>query len=259
MISEFVDRQAANADLYELEDVLTGEKRQYRIVSKATVTVPGTDLNKATLDPILSGLQSIGGFEKMAVLIDDWNAVTENGIYMANGGANAPVSGEWHMGLVMHHNNAYSVQRVCAFASTKKWYERHQMNGSWDAWAEVAGTDFATAGIADSGGAASTGYWVKYDDGTMICYKTSTQMPIINTQAGGMYRSSYISLGDFPQAFSALPRVIPVTYTNSNIYHWSTDAYGYSSSNAGQVAIFSPSQVTSVLMDIGYTAIGRWK
>ena len=34
MISEFVDRQAANADLYELEDVLTGEKRQYRIVSK---------------------------------------------------------------------------------------------------------------------------------------------------------------------------------------------------------------------------------
>ena len=125
--------------------------------------------------------------------------------------------------------------------------------------AAEAGTDFATAGIADSGGSASTGYWVKYDDGTMICYKTSTQMPIINTQAGGMYRSSYISLGDFPQAFSALPRVIPVTYTNSNIYHWSTDAYGYSSSNAGQVAIFSPSQVTSVLMDIGYTAIGRWK
>ena len=100
MISEFVDRQAANADLYELEDVLTGEKRQYRIVSKATVTVPGTDLNKATFDPILSGLQSIGGFEKMAVLIDDWNAVTENGIYMANGGANAPVSGEWHMGIL---------------------------------------------------------------------------------------------------------------------------------------------------------------
>ena len=51
MISEFIDRQATNTDLFELEDVLTGEKRQYRIVSKATVTVPGTDLNKATLDP----------------------------------------------------------------------------------------------------------------------------------------------------------------------------------------------------------------
>lgn len=113
MISEFVDRQAANADLYELEDVLTGEKRQYRIVSKATVTVPGTDLNKATFDPILSGLQSIGEFEKMAVLIDDWNAVTENGIYMANGGANAPVAANgiwgWLCTTITHTRSSVSV------------------------------------------------------------------------------------------------------------------------------------------------------
>lgn len=49
MISEFVDRQAANADLYELEDVLTGEKRQYRIVSKATVPCRGQTLTKPLL------------------------------------------------------------------------------------------------------------------------------------------------------------------------------------------------------------------
>lgn len=288
-------KTAAEAAKYDAETAkLAAESAAQTAGQKASEANTAADAAETAAETVQ---MSFGEFEKMAVLIDDWNAVTENGIYMANGGANAPVSGEWHMGLVMHHNNAYSVQRVCAFASTKKWYERHKMNGSWDAWAEYegapgppgpsgpnevttgtatnitgllkgnganvlaaeAGVDFATAGIADSGGAASTGYWVKYDDGTMICYKTSTQMPIINTQAGGMYRSSYISLGDFPQAFSALPRVIPVTYTNSNIYHWSTDAYGYSSSNAGQVAIFSPSQVTSVLMDIGYTAIGRWK
>ena len=53
MISEFIDRQATNVDLFELEDVETGQKKQYRIVSKATVTQPGTDLNKATFDPIL--------------------------------------------------------------------------------------------------------------------------------------------------------------------------------------------------------------
>ena len=53
MISEFIDRQATNEDLFELEDVETGQKKQYRIVSKATVTQPGTDLNKATFDPIL--------------------------------------------------------------------------------------------------------------------------------------------------------------------------------------------------------------
>lgn len=260
MISEFVDRQAANADLYELEDVLTGEKRQYRIVSKATVTVPGTDLNKATFDPILSGLQSIGEFEKMAVLIDDWNAVTENGIYMANGGANAPVSGEWHMGLVMHHNNAYSVQRVCAFASTKKWYERHQMNGSWDAWAEVAGTDFATAGIADSGGSASTGYWVKYDDGTMICYKRATIMPNAQTAMGDFYRSDYISLGNFPAAFTTLVDIKPAIWNSnaSSVYMWCTDVYGPSTTSAGSVAAITNSKFSG-LVEVMYTAIGRWK
>ena len=126
--------------------------------------------------------------------------------------------------------------------------------------AAEAGVDFATAGIADSGGSASTGYWVKYDDGTMICYKTSTQMPIINTQAGGMYRSSYITLGDFPRAFSALPRVTPIIYHNmTSLFLLLTGACDYSASNAGKVALFSPASATSILVDIGYTAIGRWK
>lgn len=125
--------------------------------------------------------------------------------------------------------------------------------------AAEAGVDFATAGIADSGGSASTGYWVKYDDGTMICYKTTTQMPIINTQAGGMYRSSNITLGDFPQAFSALPRVKPVAYHNTSYFIFITEASNYTGLNAGQAAVFSPTSITSILMDIGYIAIGRWK
>lgn len=177
MISEFVDRQAANADLYELEDVLTGEKRQYRIVSKATVTVPGTDLNKATLDPILEAILS-------------------------------------------------------------------------------------TSGIADSGGSASAGYWVKFDDGTMICYKSSTQRPTISNQAGGMYRSAMISLGSFPQTFSGTPRVKPVMYHNSGYFLLITESNNYNASSAGEAAVFSPTSITGTsgpLMDIGYIAIGRWK
>ena len=118
MISEFIDRQAANADLYELEDVLTGEKRQYRIVSKATVTVPGTDLNKATLDPILEAILS-------------------------------------------------------------------------------------AKGIADSGGSTSTGYWVKFDDGTMIWIK-STGASVGFSQKGPLYMSTWITLGSFPVPFTKL-------------------------------------------------------
>ena len=175
MISEFVDRQAANADLYELEDVLTGEKRQYRIVSKATVTVPGTDLNKATLDPILEAILS-------------------------------------------------------------------------------------AAGIADSGGSASTGYWVKYDDGTMICYKRATIMPNVQTAMGDFYRSDYISLGDFPAAFTTLTYIQPeIWYANySTLYMWCTAAYGPSTTSAGSVAVITNAKFSG-LVEVMYTAIGRWK
>ena len=175
MISEFVDRQAANADLYELEDVLTGEKRQYRIVSKATVTVPGTDLNKATLDPILEAI-------------------------------------------------------------------------------------LAMAGIADSGGSASTGYWVKYDDGTMICYKRATIMPNVQTAMGDFYRSDYISLGDFPAAFTTLVDIKPAIWNSnaSSVYMWCTDVYGPSTTSAGSVAAITNSKFSG-LVEVMYTAIGRWK
>ena len=175
MISEFVDRQAANADLYELEDVLTGEKRQYRIVSKATVTVPGTDLNKATLDPILEAILS-------------------------------------------------------------------------------------AAGIADSGGSASTGYWVKYDDGTMICYKRATIMPNVQTAMGDFYRSDYISLGNFPAAFTTLVDIKPAIWNSnmSSIYIWCTDVYGPSTTSAGSIAVIASAKFSG-LVEVMYTAVGRWK
>lgn len=56
MIDTFLDRQATDGDLFELEDVQTGEKRQYRIVSKATVTQSGTNLSAATFNPILDAI-----------------------------------------------------------------------------------------------------------------------------------------------------------------------------------------------------------
>ena len=175
MISEFVDRQATNTDLFELEDVLTGEKRQYRIVSKATVTVPGTDLNKATFDPILEAI-------------------------------------------------------------------------------------LAMAGIADSGGSASAGYWVKFDDGTMICYKRATIMPNVQTAMGDFYRSDYISLGDFPAAFTTLVYIKPAIWNSnaSSVYMWCTDVYGPSTTSAGSVAAITNSKFSG-LVEVMYTAIGRWK
>ena len=172
MISEFVDRQAANADLYELEDVLTGEKRQYRIVSKATVTQPGTDLNKATLDPILEAVLS-------------------------------------------------------------------------------------AKGIADSGGSNSTGYWVKFDDGTMIWYK-ATGASVGFSQKGSLYMSNWITLGTFPVPFTNL-YYINASLTVTHNGAWTTSVDGCTKTSAGRVAVLSAESIASMPASIGCFAIGRWK
>ena len=172
MISEFVDRQATNTDLFELEDVLTGEKRQYRIVSKATVTQPGTDLNKATLDPILEAILSVKG-------------------------------------------------------------------------------------IADSGGSASTGYWVKFDDGTMIWIK-STGASVGFSQKGPLYMSAWITLGSFPVPFTKL-YYINASLTATHSGAWTTSVDGCTTTSAGRVAVLSAESMAGMPASIGCFAIGRWK
>ena len=173
MISEFVDRQATNTDLFELEDVLTGEKRQYRIVSKATVTQPGTDLNKATLDPILEAILTVKG-------------------------------------------------------------------------------------IADSGGSASTGYWVKYDDGTMIWTATRTMSVEPFSASGSLYISSFIDLGTFPESFYGTPFVKAEQQYEPT--KWTTSVTNTSSTSVGKVAVLSALATTNgTPLSIKCFAIGRWK
>lgn len=175
MITEFIDRQAINADLYELEDVETGETRQYRIKSKATITVPGTDLNKATLDPILNAILS-------------------------------------------------------------------------------------AQGIVDSGGDASTGYWLQFDDGTMICYRYQDLIVPVQTDQNGFKRSDWVDLGNFPKSFTSLQFV-----TADCINPWGDDYYalvtgvrGASTSSAGKVALLCTKPAGGVC-GFRYFAAGRWK
>lgn len=58
MIDQFVDRQAVNADLFELEDTTTSEKKQFRVRSMANITQPGTDLSAPVLNPILDEIRA---------------------------------------------------------------------------------------------------------------------------------------------------------------------------------------------------------
>ena len=123
--------------------------------------------------------------------------------------------------------------------------------------AAEAGTDFATAGIAESGGSASTGYWVKYDDGTMIWIK-STGASVGFSQKGPLYMSTWITLGSFPVPFTKLYYInASLTVTHSGA--WTTSVDGCTTTSAGRVAVLSAESMTSMPASIGCFAIGRWK
>lgn len=126
--------------------------------------------------------------------------------------------------------------------------------------AAVAGEDYAAKGITDSGGSISTGYWVKFDDGTMICYKRTTIQASAQTAMGGLYRSDYISLGDFPVPFTTLVDIKPsiLNMNASSVYMWPTAVFGPSNSSAGSIAVIAGSKYGG-LAECMYTAIGRWK
>ena len=123
--------------------------------------------------------------------------------------------------------------------------------------AAVAGTDFATAGIADSGGSASTGYWVKFDDGTMI-WIMSTGASVGFSQKGPLYMSTWITLGSFPVPFTKLYYInASLTVTHSGA--WTTSVDGCTTTSAGRVAVLSAESMAGMPASIGCFAIGRWK
>lgn len=123
--------------------------------------------------------------------------------------------------------------------------------------AAEAGVDFATAGIADSGGSASTGYWVKFDDGTMIWIK-STGASVGFSQKGPLYMSAWITLGSFPVPFTKLYYInASLTVTHSGA--WTTSVDGCTTTSAGRVAVLSAESMTGMPASIGCFAIGRWK
>ena len=123
--------------------------------------------------------------------------------------------------------------------------------------AAEAGVDFATAGIADSGGSASTGYWVKFDDGTMIWIK-STGTSVGFSQKGPLYMSAWITLGSFPVPFTKLYYInASLTVTHSGA--WTTSVDGCTTTSAGRVAVLSAESMTGMPASIGCFAIGCWK
>lgn len=108
-------------------------------------------------------------------------------------------------------------------------------------------------------GSNSNGKWVKYADGTMICYGT-TLMPTLTmtTAFGSVFETSTAtSFGTFPQTFYAAP-VVTVTQTTGATAtpEQVTDT---TTTNIGKAFFWRPTSRSATGVNFNWLAVGRWK
>lgn len=110
-------------------------------------------------------------------------------------------------------------------------------------------------------GSNTNGSWIKYPDGRMTCFKTVTGTINISTGWGNSYTSADVSLGSWPQTFTAEPE-LQITQRR-----YGTNAYNYflggvksvSTTSAGDISLLRFSSQNNVQYKLYIEAKGRWK
>ena len=111
------------------------------------------------------------------------------------------------------------------------------------------------AGIISSGN-NTNGEWVKYSDGTMICYMNKTYNVDITRQWGSVYETAGVPLGDFTQSFVEIPVVTASCTGASSVW---IEAITPTKTSLGSSWFMRPVSTSNAQVVISYIAIGRWK
>ena len=114
----------------------------------------------------------------------------------------------------------------------------------------------AINGVVESG-SNDNGSWIKYSDGTMICYKSTGEIDMnITTSWGSLYEGN-ISVGNFPAEFIETP-TISVTPFGSGmlIEQGGIDA---SKTSWGNITGVRSNSAENVKARFHLMAIGKWK
>ena len=114
--------------------------------------------------------------------------------------------------------------------------------------------------ISESG-TNSNGTYVKFTDGTMICYNKQTFNTSITTPSGALFISNNLNMNNYPASFTELPAVTLNVVRLGSSYPFS--AYKTSESTLTKpptIRIANSEAVTSSLdYIVDYVSIGRWK
>lgn len=106
-------------------------------------------------------------------------------------------------------------------------------------------------------GSNSNGSYVKWSDGTMICYMNKLYSNINITKTwGSMYETDPINLGDFPANFVNIPTVTATCTGRSTVF---VEAFTPSETSLGASWFARPSALENTETIISFIAIGKWK
>lgn len=128
--------------------------------------------------------------------------------------------------------------------------------GKYASYVEAGGFKADGTNVVESGTTA-TGKWVKFYDGTMICYLYTTQTTVsINTAYGSLFQGSYT--WTFPVAFISTPTVTCGAFKHGTGASWGTVAdVSTTNSNLRGIDVYSRASGTATLIQA--MAIGKWK
>ena len=105
-------------------------------------------------------------------------------------------------------------------------------------------------------GSNNSGKYIKFSDGTMICWNRITSTSSSTSQSNGIYYCPFTMA--FPQEFIETPTVIPSLTQIAGLYFTSL-GNNQPSTTQVQLRSLSMSAFTNVQFTYSYIAIGKWK
>jgi len=122
----------------------------------------------------------------------------------------------------------------------------------------VSQTSSVPTGAIIERGTNANGDYVRYADGTQICWKTITTTTGTSTVVGAIYGSDALGQGSFPASFSALPNVTHSGYISSGNVNgmWSGCYTTPTQTSWGNYRLLAAGAYAAGFINV--VAVGRW-
>lgn len=224
-----------------------------------------TSSSDTTANSILSvGAFGLGG-TIMSPPSDNMNNITVTGFYgISSSTTNVPpgaASGSTCLHIQWNSTNA---QQLVMGRTTDRMFFRRLNTGTWSAWVEVYNSSSITGTVSQSGGVAtgaviergsnSNGEYLRFADGTQICWLSQQTNLAIGTLMVGGYRSTGASWV-YPAAFAALGRACVAEA--GDLLSFGANTYSVGTASCSYVLRAVTSQAAENRL-VNLLAIGRW-